>query len=99
MVVDRLFAIAALVGGAATILARAAKIEGVEVLAIGEIAAQARLAMAAPHEGQDDMVPGGHFFHTASDLLYNARAFMPEYNGQRHVIKLVARHHVRVAHP
>src|SRR4051794_11941073 len=98
MIVDGFRSIAVLVSRSAAVFACAPKIKGVEVLAIGKIAAQARFAVATPHIGQDDVVANRHFFYAFPNLLDDPRAFMSEDDGQWNVIKLIAGYHIRMAH-
>src|SRR5215217_3896547 len=60
-----------------------------------------RLAQVAPPaegEGHDDVVARGDLGHPAAHALHDPRAFMPEDDGQRHGVELVADTHVRVTH-
>jgi hypothetical protein len=54
--------------------------------------------MTARHVGQHDGVAHRHSLDTAADLLDDTRGFVPEHDGQRNVVELVACHHVGVAH-
>jgi hypothetical protein len=80
------------------VFTRAAEVQRIEVRAIGEVAAQAGDAVAAPHVGQDDMVARLQLLDGSADLFDHACPFVSEHDRHGHGVQLVASHHVGVAH-
>jgi hypothetical protein len=82
----------------APVFTRPAEIQRVEIRAVREMTVQTRLAMTAPHIGQDNVVALLEFLHAAADPFDDSGTFMPEHDRHGHGVQLVARDHIGVAH-
>jgi hypothetical protein len=95
MVVDRSLLVR---GCSASILPRAAEIQWVEILAIGQGAAQTRFAMAAPHVRQYDVVARRDLFDASAHLFHNTGSFVAEHDRHGDCVQLVPCDHIGMTH-